>query len=562
MSRTTLCLLTAALLAICSIGSMVGRYCVLGDEVKVPNGPGTWKVTLLVQGKSSGPDPKLYTALPLDFGHQHVLKEDWKSQELHAKPPDVKHPERHHILWTKRPGINGAKFRARYQCICTVQEDHRSTSMTRRGSALHGSPQAGENLMGEAKIESEHNEIAVLARKLTAATEDARDQFDAMYKFVEKEIDNEPGLSGMGVSALECLKEGSGDSAGKSRLLVALCRNRGIPARIVTGVALKRGDEQAAHVWVEAWVHNRWLPACPSYHHFGRVPSTYLVFSHGDIPVVRGKNVRDLDYAFLVERPSSEDGTSDGSVGSFKKILLRLSLFALPPAEQRLVEFLLLLPIAALIVCIFRNMIGIDSFGTFAPALVGLAFRDLGGLPGIVFFVSIVVVGWLMRRILDYYRLLQVPRMAFLLSLVVILLIGSIVTANINDLPATKYISLFPMVILTGMIERFWTQEVEDGASSSFKTLFGTMFIAASISLFLSLHAVVQHMLRYPETLGVIMAVQLLIGRYTGYRISELFRFRDFLRRQTPATFKLRIPPADSEAITTIRVPANHGSED
>ena len=59
-------------------------------------------------------------------------------------------------------------------------------------------------------------------------------------------------------------------------------------------------------------------------------------------------------------------------------------------------------------------------------------------------------------------------------------------------------------------------------------TLLGTLVIAASISLILSLHAVVRHMLRFPETLGLIMAVQLLIGRYTGYRLSELLRFREF----------------------------------
>ena len=54
--------------------------------------------------------------------------------------------------------------------------------------------------------------------------------------------------------------------------------------------------------------------------------------------------------------------------------------------------------------------------------------------------------------------------------------------------------------------------------------------IAATISLFLSIPAVVGHMFRYPETLGLIMAGQLLIGRYTGYRLSELFRFRDFMQ--------------------------------
>src|SRR5207249_7512400 len=54
-------------------------------------------------------------------------------------------------------------------------------------------------------------------------------------------------------------------------------------------------------------------------------------------------------------------------------------------------------------------------------------------------------------------------------------------------------LTLFPMVILTGMIERFWTLEVEDGTASSFKTLFGTMIIAATISVVVSIPAVVSH---------------------------------------------------------------------
>jgi hypothetical protein len=110
-----------------------------------------------------------------------------------------------------------------------------------------------------------------------------------------------------------------------------------------------------------------------------------------------------------------------------------------------------------------------------------------------------------------------------------------IVAANFRDLPATKYISLFPIVILTGMIERFWTLETEDSTASSFKTLLCTLVIAVSISLFLSLSAVVRHMFRFPETLGLVMAVQLLIGRYTGYRLTELFRFRDLIRVEPQA---------------------------
>src|SRR5438874_972754 len=115
MSRTMMSVITAVALTIVSVGLMVGRCQVLGDDVRVPTGPGTWKVTLLVQGQSVGSDAKVLTATPLDFGHQHILDELYRSDELLAKPPDSKHPERCQVLWTQRPGVAAGPFRARYQ---------------------------------------------------------------------------------------------------------------------------------------------------------------------------------------------------------------------------------------------------------------------------------------------------------------------------------------------------------------------------------------------------------------------------------------------------------------
>ena len=175
-------------------------------------------------------------------------------------------------------------------------------------------------------------------------------------------------------------------------------------------------------------------------------------------------------------------------ISPLKRMFLKLSLFALPPAEHRLVEILLLLPIAALIICIFRNVIGLSSFGTFAPALIGLAFHDLHSLPGIFVFVTILLIGWLMRRVLDHYHLLQVPRVATMLTLIMIVLIAAVVAANVYGAATTRYISLFPMIILSGMVERFWTLETEDSTGSSFRTLFQTMLISTVIALVLSSH--------------------------------------------------------------------------
>jgi transglutaminase-like putative cysteine protease len=530
MSRTTLCILTAAVLVALSVGLMVVRYQVLGDEVKVPTGPGTWKVTLVVHGRSTG-TTRLQTLTPLDFGRQHISHEAYRSDELEDKASDARHPERRQVLWLKRPGVADGSFRANYEFRCTLDPHRPTASMTKLARMLYAPPRPGEHLDVESHAGTDNEPVAARARELTARLDRQAEEAQTLFHFVMKEIANEPNVGGPGDGAAECLQRGRGDSGAKSRLLTALLRNRGVPARMVTGLRLTRGEHQA-HSWVEAWVNDHWLPMCPSHQHYGRVPASYLIFGFGDLPIVRGRQARDLDYAFLVERTAADEATAMERASTGKRLLRSLSLYMLPPTEQRLVEFLLLLPVAALIVCVYRNIIGLHSFGTFAPALVGLAFRDLRSLPGILVFVSILLVGWLMRRALDYYHLLQVPRVACMLTLVVIMLLSIIVAANFRELAATRYIPLFPMVILTGMIERFWTLETEDSTAASFKTLLSTMLIAATIALVLSLSAVANHMFRYPETLGLVMSAQLLIGRYTGYRLTELFRFRDFLRQR------------------------------
>ena len=534
MSRTTLCVTTAAGLVLLSGTIMFVRSRELGAELRRPRGVGAWKVSLAVHGISQG-NARVATAVPLDVDGQQLIDDAYQSEQLFHKPPEARHPERRVVLWSQRGGAPDGPFRARCEYHVTI-DANRANTTAHAASGPNAAPKPGEDLGNEAGVVVNDETIAATARRLTADLDASRNQQDvaeALYRFVAGDIRNDP-VDGPSVSAAECLRDQRGDRLAKCRLLLALLRNRGIPARIVSGLVLTKGSEQPPHYWIEAWLggYGHWLPMCPFYQHFGHLPSTYLIFAFGEKPLVRGRHVKDLDFAFLVERLPAPDPNAPG-VTPLKRFFLQVSLFSLPPAERRLVEILLLLPIAALIICFFRNVIGLRSFGTFAPALIGLAFHDLHSLPGILVFVAILLIGWLMRRVLDYYHLLQVPRVATMLTLIMVVLIAAVVVANVCGAPTTRYISLFPMIILCGMVERFWTLETEDSTSASFRTLFQTMLISTVIALILSCTELVQHMFRYPETLGFIMAAQLLIGRYTGYRLMELFRFRDFLKPPT-----------------------------
>ena len=111
---------------------------------------------------------------------------------------------------------------------------------------------------------------------------------------------------------------------------------------------LTKGAEQQTHYWVEAYVFDHWLSMCPYYHLFGRVPSTFVVFGIGDRPTVTTRRVSDLKYAFLVERVG-KDAPADGEAvpeSTWRRTFKSLSLYQLPAADRRLVEVLLLMPVA------------------------------------------------------------------------------------------------------------------------------------------------------------------------------------------------------------------------
>ncbi|HMF14745.1 MAG TPA: transglutaminase-like domain-containing protein, partial [Gemmataceae bacterium] len=306
MSRTTLCVLTAAVLVALSLGVALVRCQVLGDEARMPVGANTWKVTMVVQGHSLG-DAKLQTATPLDIDRQHVLRETWRSSSFLDRPPSVRQPQRRLVHWTQRAGTGEGPFRARYEFFCTIDVRRATPSMSQLHAQLYAAPEPGKHLDPATYAAGDNERISAVARRLTEGIDRSADQVEALYRYVAMEIANEPSTGGPGTKATECLENGSGDAGGKSRLLVALLRNRGVPARMVTGLTLTRGPEQLAHRWVEAWVDDRWIALCPFHRHYGHVPPTYLIIGFGDLSIARGRNVRDLAYAFLVERTLPDD---------------------------------------------------------------------------------------------------------------------------------------------------------------------------------------------------------------------------------------------------------------
>ena len=198
----------------------------------------------------------------------------------------------------------------------------------------------------------------------------------------------------------------------------------------------------------------------------------------------------------------------------------------LPAGEQSLVEFLLVLPAAALLCAFVRNVLGFVTFGTFAPALLGLAFRETDSPVGLFVLIIVLTFGWALRRGVAGLNLLQVPRSAVMLSLVSGLLVLFVFWSNAQGRPLAGALPFLPLVIVTGLVERFWAMEEDEGTGPAVNVMITTLTTATVIFLLTRWSFVKDLFRHYPEVLAFVLAGQLLLGRYTGYRLAELYRFR------------------------------------
>ena len=110
--------------------------------------------------------------------------------------------------------------------------------------------------------------------------------------------------------------------------------------------------------------------------------------------------------------------------------------------------------------------------------------------------------------------------------MVVLLMAALSVLSHRLGLETGLSVALFPMVILTMTIERMSVVWEERGPRDAIIDGLGSLLVATIAYGVMSV-AFVQHLVFvFPETLLVVLAVILMLGSYTGYRLTEIRRFR------------------------------------
>ncbi len=331
-----------------------------------------------------------------------------------------------------------------------------------------------------------------------------------------------------GIESTGPLGESSGDATllhlkgspvGRARAMVLLCRAAKIPARLATGFQIKKGEDVQPHSWVEVYV-NRWEPYDLENGYDRELPKDFVAVRHESVYPVRVTNSTDLETKYAIREAPPVART----------LLSILDLRRLPDKLKEPVKVVLILPLGALFTAFVRTIIGIRTFGTFSPTLLALAFVYNDFRSGLCIFAVVLATGFISRGVLDRLKLLLVPRLSIILTLVVMLMVLGIAVMNyFNDAPGGQTV-LLPMVILTNLVERFYVTSEEDNFLLALRLMITTLLMSLVIYLLLNWKVLGDLLFNYPELHFFTVAVLVVMGRYTGYRLTELVRFRDLVQ--------------------------------
>ncbi|BCD87632.1 membrane protein [Pseudomonas solani] len=329
---------------------------------------------------------------------------------------------------------------------------------------------------------------------------------------------------------VKLLLAGDQSTSNKAKAIELLLSIAHVPMERVHTIRLAADQPQSPELWLRSFNGENWLYFNPDTGEQG-LPADRLVWWTGDDNLITVDGGKKAQVTFSLNNSEMNairlaKLTDENTDADF----LEYSLYGLPLQTQQTYQIMIMIPIGVLVILILRNLGGLQTLGTFTPVLIALAFRETQLGFGIALFTIITALGLSLRSYLEHLKLQMLPRLSVVLTFVVILIAIISLLSHKLGLERGLSVALFPMVILTMTIERLSITWEERGGGHAFKVAIGTLFAATLAHLLMTVPELTYFIFTFPAVLLIMVGFMLAMGRYRGYRLTELFRFKAFLK--------------------------------
>lgn len=210
-----------------------------------------------------------------------------------------------------------------------------------------------------------------------------------------------------------------------------------------------------------------------------------------------------------------------------------MSYFATKGVSQNVIYLLLAVPFLTFSIAFFRQFIGISTYGVYTPLMLSLSFLILGLQFGLIVFLSVMLVSFLLRMVFEKIDMLYIPKVALLFSLLavsffLVLGLGLYFNSSIN-----LTLIIFPMLMMVSLSEKFVSTQSSSGFKYAFLSTGETILVSLVGYLLVTWEWIQSSILALPELILIPMIGIFWLGKFTGLRLSEYFKFRNLFQEES-----------------------------
>src|SRR5882672_9957753 len=182
--------------------------------------------------------------------------------------------------------------------------------------------------------------------------------------------------------------------------------------------------------------------------------------------------------------------------------------------------------LAATLIAMLRNLVGIKAFGVFGPTIVTFALLKAGPVWGLVLFFDVFLVALGTRFVVEPLRLGANHRVAVVIITVVLSLTLIQVIGEVVHLKIIEAALLLPVLITSWLADEFADNAKEMGWTEPAKKFVGTTALIIASYLLMSFVPLVDFFIHTPPLWVFAIALNIWAARKVRFRLSERLRFR------------------------------------
>jgi len=186
---------------------------------------------------------------------------------------------------------------------------------------------------------------------------------------------------------------------------------------------------------------------------------------------------------------------------------------------------ILLTPFLAFFVSFVRVVIGLPTLDMLVPIALAFALVAVGITVGLLVLTAILIASYFSKISLSKVRIMFYPKRSLSMIFLALAVFAALTLGVVLEFEQILSVSIFPILVLMLLGDMIVSVQLHKSSAETF-VITGTTIFIGLVGYVTATSSTIQNMvILYPEIILLVIPANIIVGRYFGLRVLEVFRF-------------------------------------